>query len=160
MSRNTVETGYGFLCLILQMINFYWKSQRGDLLYFTVHCYVVDFCLIVMLLWPRNTHFLQRVHSLWTSWLAGVVLYFVVPIDWGGSTISERLLSESWHMLILISPLILARRYGFVQPTFKNQVAFFASMGLYYHMFLGPMSIATGINLNAQLCHLPGDMIY
>ena len=159
-SRTKGETVFGLLCLSLQMINFYWKSQRGNLLYFVEHCYIADLGLIVLLLWPKNTEFMQRLHSLWTAWVFGTVLYFFVPIHWGDSTTAEIYISEVWHLLVCLGPFVLKRRYGFIKPTIANHFAFFASVGLYHYLVEGSLALLTGVNLNAQLCHLPGDVLY
>ena len=69
-------------------------------------------------------------------------------------------LSQLWHFLICISPLILQRRYGFVKPTLMNNLAFISTIGIYLYLFVGPIAILTTVNLNSQLCHLPGDLVY
>ena len=84
--RNFIETFYGILCLSLQMINLYWKIEKKNFLYVVEHCYIADFVLILLVLWPKNTLFLQKVHSFWSVWLFGIVIYFLIAIQWGGYT--------------------------------------------------------------------------
>ena len=62
--------------------------------------------------------------------------------------------------MLLLSPLVLARRYGFAKPTFINNLALVSTVGIYQYLFLGSLCILISINLNSQLCHLPGDVLY
>jgi hypothetical protein len=55
---------------------------------------------------------------------------------------------------------ILSKRYTFVKPTFKNQLAAFSSLALYQFLILGTFSIITMANLNFALCHTPADPLF
>jgi hypothetical protein len=56
--------------------------------------------------------------------------------------------------------IVLSRRYIFIKPTFKNQIAAFCSMVLYQLVILAPLSILTMANLNFTLCHTPADPLF
>jgi hypothetical protein len=56
--------------------------------------------------------------------------------------------------------LLLSRRYTFVKPTFKNQLAAFSSLALYQFLILTTFSIITMANLNFALCHTPADPLF
>jgi hypothetical protein len=62
--------------------------------------------------------------------------------------------------LIPLGYLVLAKRYGFMTPTFKNQMASFGTMAIYQICVLAPISRLTMVNLNFALCHSHADPLY
>ena len=47
-----------------------------------------------------------------------------------------------------------------MKPTLWNHLASFSSFSLYHVFFLLPVALLTMVNLDFQLCHLPGDPTY
>ena len=69
-------------------------------------------------------------------------------------------ISYLWHSLLCFGPFILMRRYGFIKPTLRNHLVSYSSFALYNTVFLLPVALLTKVNLDFQLCHLPGDPTY
>lgn len=55
---------------------------------------------------------------------------------------------------------MLYRRYGFVFPTFKNQMAAYATFVIYQLAILVPLGLLTQVNLDFALCHSPATPFY
>lgn len=63
-------------------------------------------------------------------------------------------------MLIPFGFIVLAKRYGFLKPNLKNQLAAFTTMALHQVLILAPLSRYTKVNLNFALCHSPADPLF
>lgn len=59
-----------------------------------------------------------------------------------------------------VGPIVLYRRYGFLRPSFRNQMAAFATMVIYQLTVLTNFGILTQVNLNFALCHSPADPFF
>ena len=120
-------------------------------------CYVVFASLIVMLLWPVNTPFLQRLHDYWLSWSFAPLTMMMFPYNWGSTPFIEIVLSYSWHFMAFLGAFVLMRRY---RPDQLNIVSGYCSFVLYNYLILVPVSRLTMVNLDYMLCSFSGDVIY
>ena len=122
-------------------------------------CHLSCLGVIVMCL-KSSTSTMRTFHTMWTSWIFGAALALSVPHLNGVSEVEIYLYYLEHYLIVPIGPVILYRRYGFLQPTVKNQLAAFSSMVCYQLSILFILSITTKVNLNFVLCHSPGDPFY
>ena len=100
------------------------------------------------------------IYTAWTGWLFGPYMATFVPHLNGLNNFQIFLYYYEHIALIPLGFLVLTKRYGFMTPTFKNQMAAFGTIAIYQLYVLVPFSRSTMVNLNFALCHSPADPLY
>lgn len=120
----------------------------------------INILIQIYLLLTKNTLKNRMLHTAWTGWLFGPYMATFIP-HLNGIDDFEILLYFYEHIAIIpLGFLVLAKRYGFMKPTFKNQMASFGTIALYQFLILVPFSRNTMVNLNFALCHSPADPLF
>lgn len=122
-------------------------------------CRVVLLVQIILLFRP-NSRANRILHTAWTGWLFGPYLANFIPhLD--GIDQFEIVLYYIEHIaLVPCGYLILASRYGFLKPNFKNSQAAYSTSILWLCFVLVPLSRSNMVNLNFAICHSPADPFF
>lgn len=117
--------------------------------------------MLILLSAKDNTTLKIRIlYTGWTAWLFGPFGALAWP-HLEDISMFEAVLYYVEHLIILpIGPLLLYRRYGNLLPTFKNQIASYASVVIFQTLVLTPLSRIFRVNLNFSLCHSPYEPFF
>jgi hypothetical protein len=113
--------------------------------------------MVSYLLLTPSTYSNRMLHTVWTSWLFGPIMALIFPHFEGVNEFEQYIFYIEHILLTPIAPLLLYRKYGYLRPSVKSEMAAYGTWICYQLGVLLPMSLLTTVNLNYSLCHSPYD---
>ena len=160
LAPNLLEKICAVLGCLSLIYTIYRKIVRKEGLFLLNPCHVTLILQLILMVGDNSCLWMRRLHTVWTGWLFGPFGALIIP-HLQGLSLVEIIVFFGQHLLILpFGPMLLARRYEYLRPDFKNHAIAFGSIIIYHFIILVPVCRIFKVNINFMLCHSPAEPLF